>query len=442
MIKTEARQRILKLALPAIATQVSVTFVHIVDTVFIGRVGVLEIGAVGLMGNLFWNLNFIGEGLAVGLTACIARMIGAGRPESCSLFLRSGLLLVGALGLLLFPLVHFSSRWIFAVIQMPGELYPAAGAYFDNLVPFLPAIYLLLAVSAAFRACGDTVTPMIVGIATNLLNVLLDWLLIFGNLGFPNMGVRGAALASGVSFSLGFLIMLLISLSRDWSPARKGPVISLPYLARIVRIGIPASIERVTMSVSQIMVMALAVNRLGGYAVTSFQIVMRLASLSFMPGMGFSLAAATLSGQCLGSREPEMASRLVWRTVSYCAIVMGGICLIYFFFPDRLIGLFTGSERIRDLTRSALRIYAALAVFLAPAMVLGGGLRGAGDTRVPMVIVFISRFGLRLPLGWLLGIRLEMGLAGVWLAMSSDFIFRAVLFGVRFARGKWKGIRI
>lgn len=433
---------ILNLAVPAILTQISLTLVEVVDTIFIGRLGPLPLAASALIMLIIWNVRMIAEGFGVGLTTCISRMVGAEDNHNASLYFRSAVIGFLILGVVLVPVFQFTHTGMFRLMKMPENLFPASKAYFSLFTYFIPFVYVLTALQFGFRAAGDTRTPMIVGIIMNLLNVFLDWVLIFGKFGMPKMGIRGAAVASVSSFIVGCGILLVVSARRNWGPFQEGKFFSFPHLWKIIRFGVPATIERITMAVSQIAVMALAVNPLGSYPVAAFQIVLRLASLSFMPGFGFSIAASTLVGQSLGAGKPTQASRLVWKSVGFAAIIFSAVAILYFTIPKTLISLFTDAREILILTRRPLRIYAAMAVFLAPAMVTGGGLRGAGETRFPMLTMVASRFCIRLPLCWVFSIHLGLGLTGVWIGMCFDFFIRAIVLSSTFYRGKWKHIRV
>jgi len=434
--------RILGLAVPVIFSQLSLTMVQIVDTMFIGRLGPLQLSAAALVGLLFWNIQNIGEGFSVGLTACVARMIGSKDLEEAALFVKTGQIGLAVLGVAFIPLFYSIIIPIFRVIAMPEELFGFGASYMYSLIPFIPFIFLLTAVQAAYRASGNTKTPMVVGFAMNGLNIFLDWVLIFGKLGFPTLGIAGAAIASGISFTAGWAALLIISGKYEWGSRGKAVVFSFSHLWRIIRLGLPATIERMTMSISQLMVIALSVNPLGSFHIAASHIVIRMASISFMPGFGFSIAASTLSGQKLGAGKPEEGARYIWHTVIFCAFVMAGISVLFFSIPGSLSRLFTDDITILALTPTPLRIYASFAVFLAPTMVLSGGLRGAGDTTFTMITMFCTRFIIRLPLSYVLSIVLGFGLTGVWIAMCSDFVIRAVILSIRMNRGKWKTIKI
>lgn len=429
---------ILSLAMPVMGTQIANTMVQLVDTMFIGRIDSLSLGAVALTGTLIWNIQMISEGFATGLTATISRRIGEKKMHMASEFLRTGLISTFAVALIFFPLVYFGSDALFTLIRMPHELFFLGNSYFKMFMLFLPSIYGLTAIQAAFNASGETKTTMKVSLLMNVINIVLDWALIFGHLGLPAMGIAGAALASGISFTVGFLILFVISCFREWSPLRGSVIYSVKHFALIIKIGLPSLIGNLAMGVSQMAVMVFAVTPLGSLSLGAFNIVLKLASVSFMPGFGFSIAASTSTGLSLGEGNPQKARQMTLVAAFYCVIVMFLISIIYFIIPDQMISLFTTDVRIMSISRNALKIYALFAVFLAPAMVFGGTIRGAGDTTFAMIVMLISRFVLRLPAAWFFGIYLERGLSGVWFAMCLDFMVRGYLMWLRFKGGKWE----
>ncbi len=434
---------LLKLAIPAMITQLSMTLVNIVDTMFIGRLGALEIGASAVTGLIIFNITAVGDGFSTGMVATIARMIGEKDEKNASIFSTTGIIILVILGLVLTPVLLFGAPYIFRFMRLPLDLIDTAWEYYSVFISFVPAIFAFLALSASFRARGDTKTPMLVGFGMNILNILLDWVLIFGKLGFPSMGLRGAALASGLSFFAGSLVLGIISVYSSAGLLKlKRSYVSMSHFMRIVKIGVPSMIERFAMSFSQLLVMAISVNPMGNIAIASFHIVMRLASLSFMPGFGFAIATASLTGQHLGASDPDGAERIMWIGTFYCGLVMAIISIIYFLFPEYLTSLFTSSTEIIVLTRQPLKIYALMVVFLAPAMVLRGGLQGAGDTAFTMKMMILSRFIIRLPLSWILAIHLGYVLSGVWFAMCFDFLIRGILFVIYTRKGSWRTVKI
>lgn len=438
-IRKQDSMSMLLLAFPAMVTQLSATMVQLVDTIFIGRIGPLAIGAAAVTGIIIFNITAVGDGFSTGIVAAVSRMMGADDRENASVFSTTGTVVLTLIGAAFVPLFLLAGAPVFNILSIPADLEPTAWEYYSVFISFIPAIFAFEALSASFRARGDTKTPMVVGFSINVLNVVFDYLLIFGNMGFPEMGVSGAALASGLSFSAGALSLMFISLASPKGLFRlKRTHVSFSHFIRITKIGIPSMLERFAMSFSQLLVMSLAVNPLGSLEIASFHIVMRLASLSYMPGFGFAMATATLTGQHLGASDSDGAERMIWIGIFYCGILMAGVSILYFVFSQPLVLLFTTSAEIVREAVLPLKIYASFAVFLAPAMVARGGLQGAGDTAFTLKMMIISRFVIRLPLAWLLGVHAGLGLSGVWLAMCMDFIIRGLAFMMYTKTGRWK----
>lgn len=436
------RSAILRMAVPATVSQLSMVLVQAIDMVFIGRLDALAIGAVGFIGTLLWNVESLSEGMAVGMGACMSRRIGAKDRQDALNFYKTGLIAVSVLGFLVVPPLLLLRNLLFGSLNMPPELFGFAADYYRYFCLFFPVLFFRVGLEAGFRAAGDTRSPMLAGFITNLLNIGLNYMLIFGLGPIPALGVSGAAIASGLSMIGGGIYLLAVAERKGLNPFTPQARFLWAYLVRIVRVAIPAAAERLAMSVSQTLVLALAVNPLGGLQSAAFHIVMRLASFSFMPGFGFSIAATSLVGQQLGAGQPAKAARLAWLTTLYCSIVMVGVSTVYFLFPGFLAGLFSRDAAVIAATALPLRIYALSGFFLGPTMVLNGALHGAGDTRFTMTIMLLSRFVLRLPGAWFLSIGLGWGLAGAWLGMSLDFIVRGILLMIRTKGGRWQKIAV
>ena len=205
---------LLKLAIPAMVSQLSMTLVTIVDTIFIGKLGAMALGAAAVTGLIIFNITAVGDGFSTGMVATIARMIGEKDEKNASVFSTTGTVILVILGLLLTPILLLGAPYIFRFMRLPSDLIDTAWEYYSVFISFVPVIFAFLALSASFRARGDTKTPMLVGFGMNILNIFLDYVLIFGKLGFPAMGLRGAALASGLSFLAGSIVLGFISIFR------------------------------------------------------------------------------------------------------------------------------------------------------------------------------------------------------------------------------------
>lgn len=437
MVQGSPSRPVLRLAIPAVINNLSLTLMQTADMAFVGALGPEAIGAVGTMGTLIWAVMTPIDGLATGITSCVARRVGAQDLKGARLFGRSALAASLALGLLLWPLLEAGQNWLFRAIALPEALWGHASGYWGAFLPFLPLAYLRTALDSVHRAGGAAFSPTVVTLLANALNVGLDPVLIFGLGPLPPLGTAGAALATGLSVCAALVIQATMLAGRSWSPFL-GRGLSRQALVPMVQIGLPAALEQGAMAVSQNLIVAWAVNPLGPLPAASFQITMRLAGLSFTPAFGFGMAAIVLVGQALGAGSPALARRLGWTTTAWAVGILTALGLVYWFAAAPLASLFTADTAVINLSIWPLRVYALTMGFLGATMVLAPALRGAGDTRYTLTTMVLSRFGVRLPLAWALGMGLGWGLIGVWIGMGSDFVVRALVLGVRFAGSRWE----
>jgi MATE family multidrug resistance protein len=296
---------------------------------------------------------------------------------------------------------------------------------------------------AVMRAAGDTRTPMLATAVANVVNAVVAYLLIFGGPGIPALGAVGSAWGMVAARLVAGLILLAV-LARgvrgltvaggDWRP-------DLSVLRRVVRFGAPSVAEQVLL-MGSFMTYARIAMELGTVAFATQRITFNAITISFLPAMGFSIAAATLTGQSLGARRPDLAERTAWAAVRSAAVWMGAMALVFFFLGDALLRIFTDDPTVHAMGVPALRIVAIASTVWAIPIVLSGALRGAGDTRFPMWVSFITGWLIRVPLAYLFGITLEMGLPGVYLGMLGDAVVGTGLMIARYRRGGWREVRV
>lgn len=436
------RKNVIYLAWPAVITMLLQMVVGIADIAMVGRLGADELAAVGLGRQIIFLFQGLIFGMSIGATALIARYIGAKEKEKA--------VLVGEQSIILGILLSF-------VIGVPGFFYGDSfirvlGAetlivsigydYLQIMFFGLFTVFITFIINGIFRGIGDTKTPMYLMAFINILNVILNYFLIFGIWKFPFLGVKGAAVATVLSRGVGILIggYLLYS-------GKKGVKLRLRYkidfsvIKKIIRIGLPASGERLIYSSAGIIYTMIVVS-FGTFAIAAHQVALRSESFSFMPGFGFAIAATTLVGQNLGAVKTQRAEKSAYESLKLALLVMGSMGILFFVFPEYFVKIFTNDPDVIKLAVPCLRIVAISEPMLAATFVLAGSLRGAGDTVCPMVIAGISQWFVRLPLAYLFGVTLGYGLIGAWIAMTVETIIGGLLFYIRFKRGKWKKIKV
>ncbi|MDG6221371.1 MAG: MATE family efflux transporter, partial [Candidatus Thermoplasmatota archaeon] len=302
-----------------------------------------------------------------------------------------------------------------------------------------PLFAVMSVATSAFIAMGDSRTPLWVNGSMNFVNVLFNYVLIFGEFGFPRMEVRGAAWGTFISFVWAAVLYMILLAKRDghFAITFSSMKPKKDLIMRILRIGIPAAGEQLVMQVGFLIYMIIVV-RFGVEALAAHSIGMRIQSLAFMPSMGFATAATALTGQYLGSKDPDTAEKAGLLATKFCLIVMLSIGAVMFLMSEEMAWLFIDEKAVVDLAGVFIMILAVGSPAIAIHFTLAGALRGAGDTKYPFYATGIGFFAVRLPLAIILGFFTPLGIYGVWLAMISEYNVRSSVILYRFTSGKWK----
>jgi MATE family multidrug resistance protein len=280
-------------------------------------------------------------------------------------------------------------------------------------------------------------------LVVNVVNIAVAWTAINGPFGLPKMGVVGSAMGAATGRTIGGLLVIGLLLK-----GRSGIRLELAgmrpdaaLIRRILRVGLPTGVEQLFFR-SGHMVFARILAELGTVSYAANQVAMNGWSLSFMPGFGFALAATTLVGQGLGAGDPEGAEQRGYTAYRLAAALMGSVGILFLLFPAQIVGFFTNDPEIIEIGTMPLRMVGLIQPVLAATMVFPGGLRGAGDTRFPMIVTGSSIWLVRLPLAYLLAIVLDWGLTGAWAALALDLCMRGLINFLRFRGGRWKSVKV
>jgi putative MATE family efflux protein len=279
-------------------------------------------------------------------------------------------------------------------------------------------------------------------LGVNGANVLMTWLLVNGIGGLPTLGVTGAAIGTAVSRSGGGLVIVWLlwrgrsGLKLDF---RLRP--DMDIIRRLVRIGLPTAGEMLVFH-SALLVFTRYVTSLGTAAYAAHITIINIESLSFLPGLGYAVAAGAMVGQSLGARAPDLAERYAYESLRQGMLLMALVGVVIFVWPHLLLGLFVKDPAVVAVGTDALKAAGMVQPVLAINFILNGALRGAGDTRWPLLSRVISTWGLRIPLTIVLVGWLDMGLNAIWLAMCMDFAMQALLASWRFQSGRWQHVQV
>ncbi|MFS0553206.1 MATE family efflux transporter [Brevibacillus sp. 179-C9.3 HS] len=428
---------ILALAVPAIIENILQTAVGFVDTLFVSKLGLAEVTAVGIANTVLAVYLAIFMALGIGTSSLIARSVGAGDFEKAKVLARQSTLLAALAGMIFGLITLLFAEPLLSLMGAEPKVL-ADGAMYLRIVA-VPSVFisLMLIFGSILRAAGDTKTPMKVSWWINILHIVLDYLFIFGFWIVPSLGVAGAAWATVIVRIIG-TIVLFVYIQRSkmaFSLRTATDTNGKSYNAPLLKLSLPAAVERIIMRLGQVLYFGLIV-RMGTDTYAAHTIAGTIESFSYMPGYGLAVAATTLVGQSLGANRREDAYQYGMLTTWIAVVLMSIIGLLMFLFSPWLASWFTSDQNAIDMVVTALRIDAFAQPALAVAVVLAGALQGAGDTKSPMYSTAIGMWVIRVIGVYLLGIHFQMGIAGVWISIAIDLFTRAIFLAYKFRKIK------
>jgi len=435
------RGQVLRLALPAAAEQMLGMMVGIVDTFLVGHLGAASLASVGLANQwIFLSGTFFGA-VGTGSTALIARFIGAKEPDKANQVLRQSVLLGVLIGVVSLALGVSLAKPAVTLLGARGEVVGLSSTYLRIVSMAVVVAPLMYLGNASMRGAGDTQTPLRIMMVVNVVNIAVAVTAINGLFGVPKMGVAGSAVGAATAQVVGGALVTAVLLrGRGQIRLRLGRMRpDWDMIRRITRVGLPTGVENLMFRIGNMAYVSVLAS-LGVAAYAANQVAINGWSLSFMPGFGFAVAATTLVGQSLGAKEPKRAELCGYTAYWMGAALMAAIGVMFVLFPGQIMGFFTNDAEVVRLGTMPLRVMGVAQPFLAAAMIFAGALRGAGDTRFPMIITAAAIWLIRLPLAYVLGVTLGWGLVGAWTAMSLDMVMRGLFNFWRFRGGRWKGI--
>ncbi|WP_243136970.1 MATE family efflux transporter [Alkaliphilus serpentinus] len=435
---------IMLLAIPAMIENILQVFIGVVDTYFVGKLGTEAIAGVGIT-NLTMNVNIaFFLALGIGTTAVVSRYTGAEENDKADHAVKQSVIMALLIGLIFGSINLIFSRRILQLLGAEDGVIEYALPYFLSVA--VPSVFLCvnMVLSSALRGAGDTKTPMKVAIISNFINAILNYILIFGVFSFSGLGILGAGLATTISRIISVILLVRkinseeikmnISIFEEWK-------IDFKMLSSITKISIPAALERLIMRSGQLIYGGMII-KIGTEAYAAHNIAGTIETFSYLPGMGFGVAAATLVGQNLGKKKEDEAQRFGLMSYLLSTGFMVIVGVVFYIFAPFLASLFTKDENVSNQVVQVLRIIAWFQPFLCITLVITSALQGAGDTKFPMYSSLIGIWGTRVLGVYILCIRLGFGLVGVWIAYAIDITVRGAILMIRYLRGKWKNVNI
>jgi putative MATE family efflux protein len=319
-----------------------------------------------------------------------------------------------------------------------------AVSYADIMFDYMPFFLLIFLSAAIMQGLGDTITPLIIMACTNAINIFLNYTLIFGMWGFPELGIQGAAIGSVVARAAGSLAIIAILISGRYRMILKLPDFR-PYLSEfwsILRLGIPNSLQSILRNINvMLLYRILSITELPTVAQASLGVGFLSEAMAFIPLIGLFTATGAMVGQNIGAEQPDRAEQAAWVALRTALVLMTIACIVFLTIPESIIRLFNDDPAVISSGSWYLRINAITQIFQAN-FILVGVLRGAGDSIRPLLTHITGQWIIRLPLAYLLAKYSGLEEWGVWIAMATSSAIECMIYFWLFRRGYWKHIRI
>ena len=438
-------QDVVRIAWPSIVELTLTQLASMVDMMMVGQLGPWALSAVGLTTQPKFLLMTMFMAMNVGATAMVARYKGAGEPEKANAILRQAFLLSLVASVIASAVGFFAAE---PMVRFMGaaDAESLAGGTIYLQIQMIGFVFMALTstITATLRGIGNSRTAMVYNLVANGVNVVFNYLLIYGHFGFPRMEVAGASLATIIGQFVAFILAmaavcnkkgyLCLRLTDDWRPNKE-------HLLSIWNIGAPAMVEQLVMRAG-IIIYSKTVASLGTVAFATHQVCMNIQALSFMNGQAFAVSATSLVGQSLGKKRPDMAQAYALRTRRIGMVFSLIIALIFFFFGGPIVRLYSDEAQVISTGAQILILVAFIQPPQASQFILAGALRGAGDTRATAFYTFITVLLVRPGLALIMVHLFHWGLWGAWFALAADQLLRSLLVLRRYHSGKWKQVLV
>ncbi|NMB97742.1 MAG: MATE family efflux transporter, partial [Clostridiaceae bacterium] len=414
---------IVRIAWPSLLELTLTQLTSMVDMMMVGQLGPWAITAVGLTTQPKFLMMTMFMAMNVGATALVARYRGSGEANKANTTLRQALLLTFVLSLLSSVIGYIYSEPLIRFMGASDAESLAGGTVYLK-IQMIGFVFMALTstITATLRGVGNSRTPMIYNMFANVINVILNYLLIYGHFGFPRMEVAGASLATIIGQFAAFVFATVVIIRGNNFLHLSFKDSFKPHwetMKNIFRIGIPAMIEQFVMRTGFI-IYAKAVASLGTIAFATHQVCLNIQAISFMTGQAFAVSATSLVGQSLGKKRPDMAQAYSIRTRRIGMVISILLGSVFFFFGKPITSLYTSDIMVIEKGAKILKFVAFTQPFQSSQFILSGALRGAGDTRATAIISFVTILILRPSLALIAINLLNWGLEGAWIALVSD----------------------
>lgn len=431
------KSKILSMILPITAENILQMTAGVVSMAMVGRISEIAVGAVGISNIIFRIIWAIFKGISTGASVFVAQGYGANDREKIRKTSISAFIILLFLSIFfMIILLEFSSK-LLLIFNPKTSLLESAELYLTILALSLPFSALILLISGIFQGMGNAKTPMFIVLILNFFNIVLSYILIFGKIGLPKLGLKGAAIAYVLSYLIasivGFTFLMYHNDIFRIKNFKINKLININEIKSLVKFSIPTAFEMSFWQFASIIITR-AILEYGEVAYAAYQLGLQAESMSYMPAAGFGIAASTFVGQAVGSRNNELAKKYMKYLYKYAAIITSIAGLSLILFPNQIMSLLTNNKEVIQIGSQYLFIMGLVQLPQNIAGVLNGALRGAGYSKISMINVGVGLWGVRIPLVLIFTNLLKTKIYWIWIAMGIDLIVRFIFSAITFKK--------
>lgn len=426
----EIRKRILSMILPITIESILQMTTGLVSMAMIGRIDAIAIGALGISTRITQIIWALFKGVTTGASVFVAQAYGANNIKKLKNVVQQTLLSTVLLVLVLQQIVFWKAPTLLSIFDPKPELMSNAIVFLKIVSWGLPFMAISLVVTGVLQGMGNAKVPMKIAFIMNMANVVFGFVFIFGNFGFPALGLRGAAIATVVAQTISALLGLIVLFNKNGVLGsmynRSFFELDFNQILAVYKIGMPTALESIFWQLSAI-ILTKVILSFGEIAFAAYQLGLQAESISFMPAAGFGIAATAFIGQAIGSKNKDLG-KIYLRELIIGTILITIFCAsILIFLPGGVMRLLTDDYEVIKLGSIYLTIMGLVQIPQNISGVLNGALRGAGFTRVPMIVAGAGLWGVRIPFALILTYYFKLDVKAIWVVMGIDLVFRFIL---------------
>lgn len=441
MISRDRSSQIFQIALPIIGGMMSQNILNLVDAGMVGQLGETELAAVGIASFMNFVAAAVFMGMSSGVQAMVARRIGEGKESIAANPLNGALLMILIAAIPTSMILMSYTNEIMAFLNSDPKVVEEGSRYLDARLMGIMAVGMNFSFRGYLSAIKMTQFYFKTIVTMHILNVFLNYVLIFGNWGFPELGTAGAGLGTTISMFGGTMMYFWLTMRHT---KHFGFGMHLPHketLIQVLKISIPSSMQQLFFAVG-FTTLFWIVGKIGTEELAAAHILTTLTLVAILPSIGFGMSSATLVGQALGRKEVDDAYRWAWDASNLAALSVSIISAPMLLIPELVLGVFFHDASVIELAKVPLQLVGIAIIIDAYNLVLMSSLQGAGATKITMIVSIVCQWFIFLPLAWIIGPYLGMGLTAIWLTQGLYRLLQVFWFVALWRKKDWAKIEV